>query len=198
MRERVAWSAGTWSTAPVAAVERDDGLVVEAAAESDFWERTGYGFSHRNGHALLAPWSSDVAVEVTFRLEGFTELYDQAGLMLFGGDEQWIKASVEFNDGVASLGAVVTLGRSDWSLAAVPEWVGREVTIRASRLGDGVLLRARARGDSWRTIRLAPVPDGDLRAGPMLCAPTRAGFGVRFTEWAWASPDVDLHEDPPS
>ena len=33
-------------------------------------------------------------------------------------------------------------------------------------------------------------------AGPLVCAPMRAGLEVRFTRWAFVPADVDLHEDP--
>ena len=97
------------------------------------WEKTLYGFQRASGHALLAPWVEQSAVEVSFELRGFDGQYDQAGLMLWTSSSQWIKAGVEINDGVPSVGAVVTDEYSDWSLAPVPEWQGSTVTIRASR-----------------------------------------------------------------
>ncbi len=117
----VPWSVGTWQNAPKAAREMGNHLVVEAAPGSDFWEKTLYGFQHGSGHALLAPWDDGAAIEVSFSLRGFTELYDQAGLMLWRGPRHWIKAGVELNDGVPHVGAVVTSELSDWSLAPVPD-----------------------------------------------------------------------------
>lgn len=192
------WSQGTWRAPPRSIQELDGQLVVEAAEGSDYWEKTLYGFQHASGHALLAEWEDRNAVEVSFSLHGFSELYDQAGLMLWHSDARWIKAGVEINDGVPHLGAVVTDGFSDWSLAPVPEWAGKVVTIRASRSNDAVILRASANGDPWRTLRVArfPHPEGKL-AGPFVCAPKRAGLKVTFTRWAHTDPDADLHSDPP-
>lgn len=113
---------GKWTKEPVAARMDGDRFVVEAREGSDFWENTFYGFCHRDGHAMLAPWDGTEAIEVSFDLSSFTELYDQAGLMLWYGEDQWIKAGVEVNDGVAHVGAVVTDTYSDWSLSPVPEW----------------------------------------------------------------------------
>jgi len=193
------WRDGRWTTEPVAAREQGEALVVEAVTGSDFWEKTLYGFQHRSGHALLAAWDQHSAVEVSFDLGGFDELYDQAGLMLWGSEEQWIKAGVELNDGVLSVGAVVTDGHSDWSLAPVPEWNGSVVTLRASRSQDAVILRATAAGQPWRTIRVARFqPSAAAQAGPFVCAPKRAGLQVRFTRWALTEPDAELHWVPPS
>jgi len=196
--ENVPWNRGVWTNAPVTSREEDGRLIVAAAKGSDYWEKTLYQFEHRNGHALLAEWEDGRAVEVSFRLDSFAELYDQAGLMLWHGREQWIKAGIELNDGVPHLAVVATDGYSDWSLAPVPEWTGREVTIRASLMKDGVIIRARSSSDGWRTIRVArfPYPSGKL-AGPFVNAPTRDGLEVVFTRWALTAPDDDLHTDPP-
>jgi regulation of enolase protein 1 (concanavalin A-like superfamily) len=106
---------------------------------------------------------------------------------------------VEVNDGVVHVGAVVTDGDSDWSLSPVPEWDGSAVTIRASRKKDAVILRATARGQAWRTLRVARFePRGGVEAGPFVCAPERAGLKVCFTRWSLTEPDPELHWLPPA
>lgn len=192
----VAWSSGTWTVPPVEARAGDDGLVVVTATGSDLWRTTAYGFVHDDGHGLLVPLPDPGAVEVSFVAE-LPELYDQAGLLLRADEQTWIKAGVERTDGVAHLGAVVTNGRSDWSLAPVEDWVGREITIRASRTGDAVTVRARVEDEPWRMVRLAPMPAGvPVSAGPMCCSPVGAGATVRFTRFAIGEPDATLHADP--
>ncbi|MNI44607.1 hypothetical protein D3C73_989880 [compost metagenome] len=158
-----------------------------------------YEFQHDNGHALLAEWREGTAVEVSFSAASLTELYDQAGLMLWHSPTQWIKAGIELNDGVPNVGAVVTDDYSDWSLSPVPEWAAETVTIRASRLKDAVILRARAGTEPWRTLRVARFPyESAVQAGPMICAPTRAGLSATFTRWVSTLPDTDVHEEPPA
>lgn len=190
--------AGTWTTEPVASRMEGERLIVEAKEGSDFWEKTYYGFVHQSGHALLEPWEGNEAIEVSFDLNSFTELYDQAGLMLWHSSNQWIKAGVEVNDGVVHVGAVVTDTYSDWSLSPVPDWGGRIVTIRASYHNEAVVIRARTDEHAWRTIRVArfAYPE-NKQAGPFLCSPKRAGFEVAFTKWRSTAPDEDLHTDPP-
>jgi uncharacterized protein len=199
-RRRVDWAAGRWTREPATSRLEGDDLVVGASEGSDFWRTTHYGFVHDDGHALLGEWPTDAAVEVAFDATSLTALYDQAGLMLHVGPEQWIKSGLELSDGVLHLGAVVTNGVSDWSLAPVPEWAGQLVTIRASRAGvagDAVVLRARTETSGWRTLRVAPFTAGAASAGPLVCAPMRGDLEVRFTRWALAPADADLHEDPP-
>jgi regulation of enolase protein 1 (concanavalin A-like superfamily) len=187
------WSAGSWTTPPVAVAEDGPDLLVTAAEGSDAWRHTSYGFVHDDAHALLAPLPSPGAVEVTFDL-GWEGQFDQAGLVLRTDAETWLKAGVEVTDGVPSVGAVVTLGRSDWSVAPVADWAGRRVTVRASRAGDAVTVRARVEDEPFRLVRVAPFPpDVVVQAGPYCCAPTRAGLVVRFRRWATGPADAALH-----
>jgi regulation of enolase protein 1 (concanavalin A-like superfamily) len=189
----VPWKSGAWTALPAAAEESAGRLRVTAAEGSDAWRHTGYGFVHDNAHALLEDWGRGQAVEVAF-VAAFEAQFDQAGLMIRVDAERWIKAGVEFADGAPQLGAVVTDGKSDWSAAPVPDWAGREVTIRATRLADAVVVRARAGEEPWRLVRLAPLdPDVEVKAGPYCCAPSRAEFTVEFTGWRLTEPDADLH-----
>ena len=128
-------------------------------------------------------------------VSAFEELYDQAGLFVRVDERTWIKAGVEMSDGLPQLGAVVTREQSDWSLAPVPEWSGRRVTIRASRNADAVALRARCESEPWRMIRLAPLPpDAQVAAGLFCCAPERSGLTVSFHDFTVGPADRSLHE----
>ena len=132
------------------------------------------------------------AVEVSFILD-YNQQFDQCGIFIFSDDEHWVKSGVEYSDGAPQLGAVVTDVKSDWSVAPVPQWFGKEVTIRASRSGDAITLRAKCDGD-FQLVRVLPInPDIKWLAGPMFCSPTRAGLKVRLTRWATGSADSALH-----
>ena len=189
----VPWSRGAWTAPPEAVTEEGTDLLVTAVEGSDAWRHTAYGFVHDDAHALLTQLADPGAVEVSFDAD-YGEQFDQAGLLLRADAETWLKAGVEMSDGTLQVGAVVTLGRSDWSVAPVPEWAGRRVTVRASRAGDAVTVRARVDDEPFRLVRLAHVPAGlPLSAGPYCCAPTRAGLVVRFRRWAAGPADAALH-----
>ncbi|MCC3381219.1 DUF1349 domain-containing protein [Paenibacillus farraposensis] len=198
IKKRMEWEEGNWINSPLYARKEGDFLKVAPEKGRDFWKKTLYGFEFEDGSALLSDWNNKSAVEVSFQLASFTELYDQAGILLYQGPEQWIKAGIEINDGIPQLSTVVTDGYSDWSLAAVPEWVGKEVTLRASIIKDAVIIRARTEHHAWRTIRVARFPHtSGNQAGPYTCSPTREGFEVTFTRWHFTERDQDLHSDPP-
>jgi uncharacterized protein len=189
----VAWSEGRWTTEPERVHNFDDGLFVTAKEGSDAWRTTSYGFIHATEHALLRPIEEGQAVEVAFRVD-FPAQFDQAGVFLKAGEENWIKAGIECSDGEESLGAVVTRGESDWSLSPVPGWVGRIATVRASWSAGAVTIRARIDDESWRLVRVAPLSaDTIVHAGPFCCAPTRAGLTVQFLSWRTTEADAALH-----
>lgn len=191
----VGWSAGTWTNPPARVVADQDGLAVTARAGSDAWRTTSYGFVHDTEHALLAPFAPGTATEVSFRLD-FSAQFDQAGVFVRVDDTTWVKAGVELSDGEEGLGAVVTRGVSDWSLAPVPSWRGRLVTVRVSRSGDALTVRARVDDEPWRLVRVAPLArDAVAAAGPFCCAPSRDDLTVRFTSWRTTPADASLHPD---
>ncbi|MFD3444391.1 DUF1349 domain-containing protein [Microbacteriaceae bacterium 4G12] len=193
MTETVPWTRGTWTNEPARVTSDADGLYVTAREGSDAWRTTSYGFVHASEHALLAPLPPESALEVQFRLT-FSGQFDQAGIFVKVDEQSWIKAGVELSDGEESLGAVVTRGLSDWSLSPVPGWAERLVTVRGSRSGDALTVRARVDDEPWRLVRVAPLdPGASVTAGPFCCAPSRAGLTVHFTSWRSTPADAGLH-----
>ena len=190
--ESIAWSEGHWTRQPVSVTEQGGALLVEAAEGSDWWRTTAYGFIHDDGHALLKSFPQDSSMEVSFILD-YREQFDQLGIFITSDEENWVKAAIEFCDGYPQVGAVVTSTVSDWSTGRVSEWMGREVTMRVSRSGDALTVRAGCDGD-FRLVRVAPLdPARSWQAGPLICAPSRAGLVGRFTSWSHGPADSDLH-----
>jgi regulation of enolase protein 1 (concanavalin A-like superfamily) len=190
---RIPWSEGTWLHEPAEHRVIDDELVISTDLESDFWRQTGYGFTHYSGHALLSDFSANSAMEVEFSA-AWTHEFDQAGLLLHADDAHWVKAGVEFADGVLGLGAVVTGGKSDWSVGQVPEWMDQRIHVRVSRAADAITIRARVGDEPWRLVRLAPIdPNLDWSAGPLAASPTREGLQVTFHAWKNDASDRDIH-----
>ena len=182
-----------WTTPPRAAAFDDHILRIEAVQGSDFWQQTHYGFCRDSGHALLAPVGNEGAIEVTFNVS-FGALYDQAGLLVRNGANEWVKAGVEISDGVPNAAVVITRGRSDWSLSPVPDWAGQDVTIRASWRNGGITIRAKSGTEPWRLLRLAPINIvATTKAGLYICSPERDGLTVAFSRVRFTSPDAALH-----
>lgn len=189
----ILWSGGKWTNAPASAIVSDGDLLVTAVEGSDAWRLTSYGFVHASEHALVTAFPNESAMEVEFGAE-FSAQFDQAGLFVRVSDEHWVKASVEYADGRPQVGAVVTQGRSDWSLAPVPGWLNQRILVRVSRSGDALTIRAGIAGEELQLVRVVPLdPAAVAEAGPFACAPSRAGLVVPFHRWSATSPDSSLH-----
>lgn len=193
----IPWYDGRWTTRPAHVAESDGDLEVTAVEGSDAWRLTSYGFVHDTEHALLAPFPQDTAMEVEFTA-AFGEQFDQAGLFVRAGAEHWVKAGVEYADGACQIGAVVTDGVSDWSLAPMPTWKGRRIRVRVSRSGDALTVRAgtvdAGGACELQLVRVIPWdPHLDAEAGPLVCAPSRPGLVVPFHVWRRGEADASLH-----
>jgi len=185
------WEQGSWTNEPENAIEAGDELWVTAKPESDYWNRTSYGFIHDSGHGLLAELKANAAMEIEFFLD-FEGQFDQAGLLLFADNEHWTKAGVEFSDGIAQVGAVVTNYFSDWSVSPVSDWNKKWVRVRISRTDKDITVRAGV--GSLRLMRVAPIDETlSWQCGPMVSSPTREGLTVRFRNWQLLDADESLH-----
>jgi regulation of enolase protein 1 (concanavalin A-like superfamily) len=165
------------------------GLFLHPDPETDFWQRTHYGFQADNGHALLARVEGDFRVETRVRFHGLHQ-YDQAGLLLRFSPDCWLKTSVEFEPGAPNrLGAVVTRhGYSDWSTQDIaPEHM--DFAFRLTRTGADFLVEASVAGASFSQIRLAHLEAASATGGGSFppvsvglyaCSPKAAGFEAHF------------------
>ncbi|MBE2998098.1 DUF1349 domain-containing protein [Nocardiopsis sp. HNM0947] len=159
-----------------------DGVLTAVTGDrTDFWRETFYGFVRDDGHVYGLDVEGVFTAEVTFSGD-YETLYDQLGLMVRVDDGNWVKAGVEFTDGVPHLSAVVTHGVSDWSVVR-PADTGGEFTLRLVRRYDSVQIQYRD-GDGWQMLRMGPlVPAERAFVGLMCCSPQRAGFRARFRDF---------------
>ena len=165
-----------------------EGLSIRPAKNTDFWQKTYYGFTPDNGHFLGLELCGNFVLEthVHFR---FASQFDQAGLMVRTGPEHWLKTGVEHQlQGPSSLGVVMTHVSSDWSIA---DFEGSEVYLRVKRIGDAFGVYHAADGQNWRLMRLGELRLGDpVQAGLYACCPIDAGSEVRF-DYLDVSPIID-------
>ena len=169
-------------------------LNVTTDANTDFWRETHYGFTRDSGHFFQFPTAGDFTAELRVAAR-YSELYDQAGIMVRIDEANWVKAGVEMSDGKAWLSSVLTLGRSDWA-TGVFEGDPSDFRLRATVKSGVLRLQVSADGRLWRLARLSPFPRAECYAvGPMCCTPERAGLRVRFSEFTvGAALERGLHD----
>jgi regulation of enolase protein 1 (concanavalin A-like superfamily) len=171
-----------WFNPPAAWSIQDGRLNVTTAPKSDFWRKTHYGFTRDNGHFFFQEIRGDFAL--TLRIDGrYTDLYDQAGLMLRVDAENWIKTGIEFFDGCQHASAVVTREFSDWSVVRL-EGRPASLWLRVTRKAETVEVSYSLDGQAYILLRLAYlVPSEITQAGPMCASPDGNGFEASFTEF---------------
>jgi hypothetical protein len=110
-----------WINQPDLFALENEILTIVTDPETDFWQRTYYGFKNDNGHSFVTEIEGDFTFEVKTEYVAVNQ-YDQCGIMLYQDSENWVKASVEYeNKQFARLGSVVTnLGFSDWASTDIP------------------------------------------------------------------------------
>ncbi|WP_176083976.1 DUF1349 domain-containing protein [Martelella sp. HB161492] len=173
----------TWLNEPAEWAGDAADLTLVTAKGSDFWRTTFYGFTRDNGHCLLSPVSGDFSASLTVTAD-YAELYDQAGMMLRIGAQYWIKAGIEYTDGLMHFSTVVTNGISDWSVIPLPEATPQTpVSIRITRHDDAVRIQFHLGDGHWQMARLSPFPADAATIGPMACTPERAGLKVHFRDF---------------
>ena len=185
--------AENWLNEPAVWREKPNTLEIVTDHGSDFWRKTSYGFTRHSGHARLVEFPDDSSIECTFRAD-FSQQFDQAGIMVWGDEANWIKCGVEYADGVLGIGAVVTRELSDWSTGPHPYWADQPVTLRISRKNGAVTIRAKTDVSPWELVRLAPLQEELFwQVGPYAASPSREGLEVTFTDITFGPAESALH-----
>lgn len=157
-------------------------LTIDVDPETDFWQKTHYGFQVDNGHFLFSDVEGDFILE-THAQCNFKHQYDQAGLMVRVSEECWVKASVEFEPEESNkLGAVVTNhGYSDWSTQDVEDSFTK-FKLRIIRNGSTYIVQYfDTKLNEWIQIRMFHLFDQQtVSVGIYCCSPKEAGFSAHF------------------
>jgi regulation of enolase protein 1 (concanavalin A-like superfamily) len=183
----------TWLNEPPVWQYDTDRLHAVTGPNTDFWRVTHYGFIRDNGHFYYEERTGDFTIEVKIDAK-YEALYDQAGVMIRLDAGNWIKAGVEYTDGLPHFSAVVTRDFSDWSV--LPTTLTGPVWFRLTKLGAAIRIQYSTDGQSFRMLRLAYFPDStQTQVGLMCCSPEREGFEAEFSELRIGEPiRTSLHE----
>lgn len=158
-------------------------LIVRTAKETDYWQKTHYGFEVDNGHFLY------MELEGNFRLTTKVysypvHRYDQAGLMVRYSPDTWLKTSVEYIPNASNkLGAVVTNhGYSDWSTQEVDNGEA-PLYFRISRIGNDFYVDYSLDGFAWKQLRMTHLFEQEskpIQVGIYACSPQGEGYEAHF------------------
>jgi len=175
-----------WLNPPAYASFGRDGLAITTSNETDFWQRTHYGFRRDDGHFYYMRSRDDFHFTTQCRFDGKVQ-YDQCGLMVRIDAENWLKCSIEYeNEEVSRLGSVVTnFGYSDWATQDIGSDMYR-MHYGVHRNGSDFLIEYSFDGKRYVQMRVAHLHqgNGDVMVGVYACSPKRAGFECAIEEMA--------------
>lgn len=185
---------GVWLNKPRIYSFNNNELRLITENNTDFWQKTYYGFQRHTGHAFGFSVDGDFTLQVKIKAN-FSNLYDQAGIFLQDNENHWVKAGIEFNDGQSSIGSVVTRVTSDWSTGIFPG-EPKEFWMRVTLSDEALRIQYSTDAKIWPLLRLCYWPEKTRRfIGIMACTPERQGLEATFSEFILSAPlDKSLHD----
>ena len=126
-----------WTRQPADFSISDERIEITTKPHTDLWQRTYYHF--RNDNAPVLQMTTD---EQFFSFTVKTQFeskcrFDQCGIVMYLDSENWLKASIEYeNEAFQHLGSVVTNnGYSDWATTEIDASI-KSMWYRLSRRED--------------------------------------------------------------
>lgn len=177
-----------WTREPREAVIGNDYVEIVTEPGTDLWQRTYYHF--RNDNAPVLQFQTERPFfSFTVRVD-FTEShhrFDQAGICMYLGSEDWLKASVEYESAeFQNLGSVVTNGGwSDWATTPISPDV-RIMWFRLSRREDDYRIEYSENGRDFYVMRICHMAagNGPVSCGIYACSPEDSSFRAKFTDFS--------------
>ena len=180
-------------------------LVITPPAKKDFWSCTFYSplLVKSDASALLCavPPNEEATIKVDFSYTAISQ-FDQAGLLLYIDDKHWMKAGIEYCDGLARLSVVVTNGYSDWSTQI---WSGLSARLKVHKLiqSDSVVVEAAQPGSTdYSFVRIAHISmkscesGRQWRIGPYAASPiSQAGCHATFSNFSVTCREEGAHSN---
>ncbi len=167
------------------------------AITTDLWQRTYYGF--RNDNAPVLQLRTDERYfSFTVRTEFDSKRrFDQCGVALYLDSDNWLKASIEYeNDRFQRLGSVVTNhGYSDWATTDIDANI-KSMWYRLSRRESDYCIECSADGVEFKQMRICHLWDGagEITFGIYACSPEESSFEARFTHMELGPCQWKAHE----
>jgi len=176
-----------WHNQPQFKIENNR-LSVETKPDTDFWQKTHYGFQRDNGHCLLTKIDSDFSM--TVKTEFYPQKqYDQCGLIVRIDSNNWIKTSTEYEtENHSRLGSVVTnTGYSDWATLDIHSKTNH-MWYRIQSKDNDFLIEYSNDGLKWMQLRITHLQTefNELSVGIYACSPMDSSFQAIFDNFTLA------------
>lgn len=174
-----------WTREPGEYAIGPDRIEITTLPRTDLWQRTYYHFQNDNAPVLqMETGEQYFSFVVKTDFSGSQHRFDQCGIVMYLDSENWLKASVEYeNETFQHLGSVVTNGGySDWATTEIPAAV-RTMWYRFSRREDDYRVECSPDGQRFTQMRICHMAKGrgNIRFGLYACSPEDSSFKAVFT-----------------
>ncbi|MDG3088462.1 DUF1349 domain-containing protein [Vibrio hannami] len=193
------FTVGKWIFEPKVSEVTKDSVSITTEPETDFWQRSYYGFRNDNAPALQVESDENFTFSTKVSFD-YQAQFDQCGVIIYLDNENWFKASIEYeNEAFSRLGSVVTnSGYSDWATSDIP--LPKEIWYRLSRRGPDFLIESSFDGVNFKQMRIfhlhklgettmemgrsnPPLPaTNKVSFGVYACSPLKSSFTATFTD----------------
>ncbi|MDE5579842.1 MAG: DUF1349 domain-containing protein [Treponemataceae bacterium] len=187
-----------WVRQPADFKISNDKIEIITKPFTDLWQRTYYHFRNDNAPVLQVE-TDEKFFSFTVKTE-FTEShtrFDQCGIAMYLDSENWLKASVEYeNENFQHLGSVVTNnGYSDWATTEIDPSI-KTIWYRLSRRNDDYRIEHSFDGIVFRQMRICHVYKGGekISFGIYACSPEDSSFKAVFSEFNFGECQWKAHD----
>jgi len=174
-----------WTRQPAVFSISDERIEITTKPRTDLWQRTYYHFQNDNAPVLQMTTDEQFfsfTVKTRFKSK---HRFDQCGIVMYLDSENWLKASIEYeNESFQHLGSVVTNnGYSDWATTAVPADI-KTMWYRFSRREDDFCIECSYDGKEYSQMRICHIHKAtdEIRFGIYACSPEDSSFTAVFTD----------------
>ena len=192
-----------WTRLPKSCNIGEDTIEIITAPHTDLWQRTYYHFRNDNAPVLQVKTREKFFSFVAKTQFESKHRFDQCGVVLYLDSDNWLKASIEYeNEEFQHLGSVVTNhGYSDWATTAIPADI-KSMWYRLSRREDDFCIECSQDGVSFSQMRVCHLWEAkdEIRFGIYACSPEDSSFKATFTDLAvtecqWLAHDGQQPDD---
>lgn len=174
-----------WIREPKQYEVTEDKVEIITEPHTDLWQRTYYHFRNDNAPVLQLE-TGEKFFSFVVKTDFDTKVrYDQSGIVMYLDSDNWLKASMEFeNDQIQRLGSVVTNnGYSDWSSVDVDASV-KSIWFRFSRREDDFCIENSVDGVNFKQMRICHMfhAKEKINFGIYACSAEDSSFKATFTD----------------
>ena len=173
-----------WTRAPKQYTVSEDSIEIITEPHTDLWQRTYYHFRNDNAPILQLDTEEEFFSFVVKTEFDSKVRYDQSGIIMYLDSENWLKASVEYeNEQIQRLGCVVTNnGYSDWSSVDIDASI-KSMWFRLSRRCDDFCIENSMDGENFKQMRICHMfnAQSKISFGIYACSAEESSFRAVFT-----------------